>query len=120
MKTILEKDTQEAPYCQIKSQWRRLQKLDETLKANHDVCLNSAILLCCISNGLKNQGNIATETGLTPTQASRILSKLETKNLIRRAIGKDDKRQMIFELTDEGQQKLSTITPLGDNYINSL
>lgn len=105
------------PYCQIKHSWRKLQQLDQRLKDHHDVCLNQAILLCCLSQRCKNQGNIADETGLTPTQTSRVLSKLENKELIERTIGAEDKRKMVFALTTKGQKKLEDITPEGVNFL---
>jgi len=107
----------EAPYCQIKHSWRKLQQLDQVLKEKYNVCLNQAILLCCLSQRCKNQGNIAGETGLTPTQTSRVLSKLENKGLIERTIGADDKRKMVFALTIKGQKKLEEITPEGVRFL---
>ncbi len=108
---------EKAPYCEIKHSWRKLQQLDQRLKEQYDVCLNQAILLCCLSQRCKNQGNIAGETGLTATQTSRVISKLESKGLIERTIGEDDKRKMVFALTTKGQDKLKEITPEGVRFL---
>ncbi|TVQ16728.1 MAG: MarR family transcriptional regulator [Bacteroidetes bacterium] len=110
-------NTPEAPFCQIKKSWRRLQKLDQDLRQQADISLDEAIVLCCLSQRCKCQGNVAEETGLTTTQASRVLSKLEDKQLIERSIDAADKRKMIFTLSPSGHQTLEKITPLGVNHI---
>lgn len=103
-------------FCQIRITWRKIQQLDEQLKRDHDLSLDEAILLCCLAYHCKNQGNIAAETGLTPTQASRVLSSLEAKNHITRSIGHDDRRKMIFTLNPQGHEKLQTISPLAEAF----
>ena len=107
----------EAPFCQIKKSWRSLQKLDQELRKQADISLDEAIVLCCLSQRCKCQGNVAEETGLTTTQASRVLSRLEDKGHIERSIDTADKRKMIFDLTPSGRQTLENITPLGVNHI---
>jgi len=105
------------PFCQIRIQWRKLQQLDQQLKNNFDISLDEAILLCCISHSCKNQGDIAGQTGLTPTQASRVLSRLETKGFIDRSVGEDDKRKMLFTINTAGEKKLQEISPTGFEYL---
>ncbi len=107
----------QAPFCQIKTSWRKLQQLDTSLKKKHNICLDEAIILCCLSQRCKCQGDVAGETGLTATQASRMLSRLENKSLIIRTIAPEDKRKMIFALTQDGENKLKEITPEGINFL---
>lgn len=99
----------------IKESWRQLQKFDHLLKSSHNLSLDEVILLCCISENCKCQGDIARETGLTPTQASRVLSSLEKKALIERALDKDDKRKMIFTINPQGSDKLEQVSKLGNS-----
>lgn len=108
-----------APFCQIKNIARKIQQLDEHLKTEFAITLDEAILLCCLSEKCKCQGNIAGETGLTPTQASRVLSAMEKKILVERTIGTEDKRKMVFTLTPLGTEKLRQITPLGIQFLQS-
>ncbi|NLF42886.1 MAG: winged helix DNA-binding protein [Bacteroidales bacterium] len=103
----------ERPYCQIKMIYRKVQILEDQLKKEHGIGLDEAIILCCLSEECKCQGNLANETGLTATQASRSLSSLETQELIKRTIDKTDKRKMIFTLTNKGKEKIKSITPMG-------
>ena len=108
----------EAPFCQIKAVWRKLQGLQAKLNGDHGVGLDEAILLCCLSRRCNCQGDIARETGLSSTQASRLLSKLENKGLVERSIGQDDRRKMVFSLNKKGIAKLDEISPLGVDFLN--
>ncbi len=107
------------PFRRMKNLLRGLQSLESAMLNNQGIGLEEAVLLCCISERCKCQGNIATETGLSFTQASRMLSKLETKGLLKREIDPDDKRKMLFTLSGEGQQKLDAVTPLVDAYLET-
>jgi MarR family transcriptional regulator, organic hydroperoxide resistance regulator len=100
------------PFTQVKESWMRLKKLNQDLQHQANISLEEAIVLCCLSQYCKSQGHVADETGLTPTQASRVLSRLEHKSLIQRSIGQPDKRKMIFDITPAGRETLVTITPL--------
>lgn len=104
------------PFRRMKDLLRKLQSLEADMSKNEDVGLEEAVLLCCLSERCKCQGNIASETGLTSTQASRLLSKLETKGLLKREIDSSDKRKMIFSLSEEGERKLDAVTPLLDAF----
>ena len=56
--------------------------------------------------GHAGNARIATLAGVTQPTATRSLSTLERRGLIRRARG-DDRRSIRVELTDEGQQELA-------------
>ncbi len=96
---------------------RGLQSLDSDMLKDQGIGLEEAVLLCCVSERCKCQGDIASETGLTATQASRLLSKLESKGLLKREISLVDKRKMIFSLSSEGEKKLNAVTPLVNDYV---
>jgi MarR family transcriptional regulator, organic hydroperoxide resistance regulator len=100
------------PFYQVKESWLRLKKLNQDLQHQANISLEEAIVLCCLFQHCKSQGHVADETGLTPSQASRLLSRLEYKSLIHRSIGHPDKRKMIFDLTPSGRKTLEMITPL--------
>lgn len=104
------------PFLRMKDLLRKLQSLETKMSKDEDVDLEEAVLLCCLSERCKCQGNIASEIGLTSTQTSRLLSKLETKGLLKREIDSSDKRKMIFSLNDEGERKLDAVTPLLDAF----
>lgn len=104
------------PFCEIRQTLRRLQELEARLKKSHQMSLDEAIVLCCLSQRCDCQGNIAGQTGLTATQASRVLARLEEKHLIERSIGQTDKRQMVFSLSSKGREILAEITPLAQQF----
>ncbi len=106
----------QSPFLQINKSWRRLKKLNQDFQEQADISLDEAIVLCCLSQHCKCQGDVADETGLSITQASRVLSRLENKSLIHRSIGNDDKRKMIFTITPDGRQTLEIVTPLGASH----
>ena len=101
------------PFFQINKNWRNLKKLNQDFQEQAGISLDEAIVLCCLSHHCKCQGDVADETGLTITQASRVLSRLENKSLIHRSIGNTDKRKMIFTITSNGRKTLEIVTPLG-------
>ena len=104
------------PFSRMKNLLRGLQSLESYMSRNQGIGLEEAVLLCCLSERCKCQGNIAAETGLTTTQASRLLSRLESKGLLKREIDPADKRKMIFSLSGDGERKLEAVTPLVDTY----
>jgi len=105
-----------APFRRMKTLLRGLQSLESNMFKDQGIGLEEAVLLCCLSERCKCQGNIAAETGLTTTQASRLLSRLEAKGLLIREIDPADKRKMIFSLSGDGERKLEAVTPLVDAY----
>gem|GEM_PF-2669052 len=107
------------PFRRMKDLLRELQSLERDMQKNQDIGLEEAVLLCCISDRCKCQGDIATETGLSATQASRLLSRLENKGLLKREIDPADKRKMIFSLSGDGDRKLKAVTPLVDAYFEN-
>jgi MarR family transcriptional regulator, organic hydroperoxide resistance regulator len=99
-------------FTPIRESWRQLHELDQLLRNSHDLSLDEVFLLCCISESCKCQGDIAREIGLTPTQASRVLSSLEKKALIHRALDTEDKRKMNFTINSLGSAKLEQISTM--------
>ena len=105
------------PFYQINNSWRRLKKLNQDIQEQAGISLDEAIVLCCLSQRCKCQGDVAEQTGLTITQASRVLSRLENKSLIQRSIDDADKRKMIFTITSTGLQTLEIVAPLGAGHL---
>ena len=85
---------------------RSYQLLSETFHAGlADVGLD--ITECRIINSLADFGpltlqRIQTHTYIVQPTASRACARLERRGLITRRVGRDDKRQRIFELSAEG------------------
>lgn len=99
---------------QILSRIRNIQKslsvLESLFTEKATLTLNEAMLLFCLEqNGKSCSGSTAKHMGQTHSNASKILCLLESKQLIERSLGSTDRRQMYFELTPEGSQKLEQI-----------
>ena len=50
-----------------------------------------------------------TTIGLTASNTSKVISNAEEKGFVSRTLGKHDRRQMYFVLTDRGRELISTI-----------
>jgi Transcriptional regulators len=56
-----------------------------------------------------SSSEIAVNLGLTNSNASKVIRSVEEKGFIERRLGKEDKRQMYFVLSDAGKKKLKEI-----------
>jgi MarR family transcriptional regulator, organic hydroperoxide resistance regulator len=119
MKTMLTMPENITPFYEIGKTMRRIRQLDTQLNKLHGISLDEAMLLCCLSQQDKCQGDIAENTGLSAVQASRLLSRLESKELVYRSIGASDRRQMIFSLSQQGKSLLENITSLGNIFFTT-
>jgi len=75
----------------------------------HGVSLNEAMVLCSVGNECITASVIAERTGLRPSHASKVIGALEERGYLMRELGKLDKRQMHFSLTDAGKECLFRI-----------
>lgn len=68
------------------------------------------VLLCCLRQEPRlSSGDIAKQLGLTHSNTSKVIRSVEKKGLIERILGDDDKRQMYFSLTQEGERCLKEL-----------
>jgi DNA-binding MarR family transcriptional regulator len=67
------------------------------------------MVLCCLRDKRLSSGEIADEINLTCSNTSKLLRSVEEKGYISRVLGERDKRQMYFELTKTGMEKLEKI-----------
>jgi len=76
----------------------------------HGISLNEGMLLCSLkeTNSLSST-ELSEILKLTTSNTSKILKSVENKSLIKRHLGKTDKRSMLFSLTPAGLKKLKKI-----------
>ena len=67
------------------------------------------MLLCSLNSQKYSSNELAEVLGLSNSNTSKVIKSVEKKGLIKRIIGKNDKRQMYFTLTDLGHKKLESI-----------
>ena len=89
--------------------FKALSELEANLIEQHGVSLNEAMALCCIGGDRLTASAISEHTGLSASHTSKVIRSVEKKGLIERILGDDDKRQMYFSLTQEGERCLKEL-----------
>ena len=82
------------PFCKIRDFYRAITDFETRFEKRYGLCLNEGMLLCCL---------------LTHSNTSKVIRSVEKKGLIERILGDDDKRQMYFSLTQEGERCLKEL-----------
>ncbi|MDL2209174.1 MarR family transcriptional regulator [Parabacteroides sp. OttesenSCG-928-O15] len=91
--------------CQIKNIYKALYSFEKEFVTKFNMTINEAMLLCCMKDGLPHSAyEIAEFIGLSNSRVSKIITSVEEKSWITREIGVDDKRKMIFSLSEEGER----------------
>ncbi|MDR2148607.1 MAG: winged helix DNA-binding protein [Tannerella sp.] len=113
--------------CKIRDIYRSIMSFEADFQLKYGLCLNEGMLLCTLQSGKLSSKELAQSLGLTHSNTSKIIKSLEDKMLIKRILGKTDKRQMYFTLTAKGNDKLAAInceehgiSPILDNMVNIL
>ena len=95
--------------CAIRDLCRAICSYEESFHNRYGICLNEGMLLCSLKDGQLSSGEIADKLSLSCSNTSKLIRSVEEKGFITRAMGERDKRQMYFDLTDEGRQTLDLI-----------
>ena len=92
------------PFCKIRDFYRAITDFETRFEKRYGLCLNEGMLLCCLRQEPRlSSGDIAKQLGLTHSNTLKVIRSVEKKGLIERILGDDDKRQMYFSLTQEGE-----------------
>lgn len=95
------------PICRIKEIYRTLYQFEKTFAERHGITINEAMLLCCLKDGeARTAGTLCDFVGLSNPRVSKVITTVEEKGYLRRTISPQDRRQMLFSLTDEGAAKI--------------
>lgn len=95
--------------CSLRDIYRAIREFELEFQQKHDLCLNEGMLLCSLKSEKYSSGEIAELLGLTNSNTSKVIKSVEDKGLVERILGKGDKRQMYFILTEIGKNKLNEI-----------
>ena len=96
--------------CKIRNISRSIISYEAKLQKRYGICLNEGMLLCSLlATEQLSSGEIAAALGLTASNTSKVISNAEEKGFVSRTLGKHDRRQMYFVLTDRGRELISTI-----------
>lgn len=93
--------------CLIKDLYKVLYQFEKSFSDANSMTINEAMLLCCMKDGKqRTAGALCEYIGLSNSRVSKVITSVEQKGLIEREINRDDKRQMIFSLTEAGWEKI--------------
>ena len=95
--------------CQIRDVYRSIYEFELNFQQSYNLGLNEGMLLCTLSTQKYSSNELAGILGLSKSNTSKVIISVEKKGLIKRIVGKEDKRQMYFTLTDLGRKKLELI-----------
>ena len=94
----------------IRDVYRAIVEFENEFIRVYDLSLNEGMLLCTLLERPKlTSGEIAEVLGLTASNTSKVIRSVESKKLITRLIGSEDKRQMLFTLSKEGKERIHAI-----------
>lgn len=97
------------PLCSLRDIFRSIRDFEEAFQHEHGLCLNEGMMLCSLKDEVLKSTDLAERLGLTPSNMSKVIKAVESKGLVERKLGKEDKRQMYFALTPDGLEKLIII-----------
>lgn len=95
--------------CLIRDIYRSIREFEVHFQQRYGLCLNEGMLLCSLKKGNHSSSEIAELLSLTNSNTSKVIKSVEDKGFVERILGKEDKRQMYFSLTEEGRKKLEEI-----------
>lgn len=96
--------------CKIRDIYRAISEFETAFAEQFGICLNEAMVLCALlERKTMTAGELAEALGVTQSNASKIIRMVEDKAFVDRVYGKEDRRQMLFSLTAEGQEKIETL-----------
>lgn len=97
-------------FCKIRDVYRAITDFEAQFEKRYGLGLNEGSLLCALHEmGRLSSGDIAKQLNLTQSNASKVIRAAENKGLVQRSLGDDDKRQMYFSLTPEGEHCLTRL-----------
>jgi DNA-binding MarR family transcriptional regulator len=96
--------------CKIRELYRAITEFESNIIKDYGLTLNEAMLLCSLTDKeLLTSTEISEALGLSCSNTSKVIRSVEDKKLIKRNLSEEDRRSMLFNLTDAGKQKLKEI-----------
>lgn len=96
--------------CAIRRIYKAIDQFESQLQRQLGLNLNETMLLCLLADKENlSAGEIADAMSLSRSNAPKVISALETAQLIRRHLCKEDARCMRFSLTKKGQERLEHV-----------
>jgi len=94
--------------CRIRDIQRSIATYEMGFEQKFGICLNEGMALCSLNESKTlTSGQLGDMLGITSSNMSKVLRSIESKGLVQRCVGENDRRQMCFSLTDKGKQLVS-------------
>ena len=92
--------------CMMRDLYKALAEFEAQFEKEYE-----AMILCALQEAKEEMTSTAlsARTGMATSHTSKVIRAVEEKELIKRALGKTDKRQMYFSLTPEGKERLKEL-----------
>ena len=79
--------------CKIRDIYRAIAEFEAQFEQAYGLSLNEGMLLCTLlSRGKLSSSEVAEALGLSASNASKVIRSVESKELIVRQVGREDKR----------------------------
>ena len=96
--------------CKIRDIYAEIDKFGEEFEKEYNISLMEGILLSTLKeNNILSSYDLAKKTGLSFSNASKVIKSMEGQGFIIRSILKHDRRQVYFSLTDSGKAKIRKV-----------
>lgn len=106
----MSKDGQKTKLCLLRDIFRAVREFEIGFQEKHDLCLNEGMAICSLKHGQVSSSDLAEKLGLSASNMSKVIKSVEEKGLVKRIMGKEDKRQMYFTLSKQGMEKLMELS----------
>ncbi len=103
------KERQKTKLCLLRDIFRSIREFEISFQENHDLCLNEGMAVCSLKYGRMSSSDLAEKLGLSASNMSKVIKSVEDKGLVQRIMGKEDRRQMYFALSKQGEEKLQEL-----------
>lgn len=92
--------------CRLRRIFSTVYRLERDIKKKFGITANEIMVLCLLNAISLSAGELSREMGISESRMSKIIDSLEKKGYIYREISKEDKRKMLFSITEKGKEKV--------------
>ncbi|MCX8029703.1 MAG: MarR family transcriptional regulator [Brevinematales bacterium] len=92
--------------CRLRRIFSTVYRLERNIKKRFGITANEIMVLCLLNVVKLSAGELSKEMGISESRMSKIIDTLEKNGFIIREVGKDDKRKMLFSITEKGRKKV--------------
>ena len=96
--------------CKIRDIYKLIGEFEGQFEKDFGITLNEGMLLCSLlEKRTLSSTELAKNLGLTCSNTSKVIKSVEEQGFIERQLGKEDKRQMYFALTEKGAECILSV-----------